>query len=130
MLIFDNKLDRSELYFSVLQVMRIFGESTRETLARLKTLTALIDSVAIAFESPQIAKAKSDWYEMLGNSTKVHDRLLERMAKKEKEVEGPGDGVRLCFLQFSSSILLTLHRFSMLPRFLRPRNHQSWVEMS
>jgi len=95
---FDDSFARSALYFSILQLLRIFMEWIHATRHDIEEFVAGLDTRAtIEFESeeePVTSKYLSDNGEIiLSHYGEVEKRLLQRINDKTEEVKSLRDGV-------------------------------------
>ncbi|KAK5998073.1 hypothetical protein PT974_00445 [Cladobotryum mycophilum] len=102
-LMFDtNELERSELYFTVLQILRIFSESIRAAPDYLTTLSTHVRSPVLNdcwFEkdsprTPDVHRVLNyNWQIVLSKQESAAKRLLERIERKTDEVKSLRDGL-------------------------------------
>jgi hypothetical protein len=97
-LMFDDSFERSALYFSVLQLLRIFADCIHDTRQDIEFLVsnAFQDTGSLQSVGKDGEKILSDNGKMiLSRYKEVEDRMLRRITEKRDEVISLRDGVRL-----------------------------------
>jgi hypothetical protein len=90
---FDDSFTRSEVYFTTLQLLRIFGKWIRDTGRDLRN-TADFDNDEAKWVGVEHLKVLNDnWKAILEHYDKEAESLLQRIADKTAEVESLRDGV-------------------------------------
>ena len=95
---FDDDFERSKLYFTILQILRIFGEYIRTMSADLHQLDDLFVAGARGFPLREITPdelhvMQSNWESVLKVQKAAEKRLLDRLLDKTEEVKSLRDGV-------------------------------------
>jgi hypothetical protein len=96
---FDLDFRRSRLYFTVLQILRIFGESIRTASADLKTLDSLFSTRELYRSGwppsdDELLAFSSNWESITEQQKKAEETLLRRILDKTEEVKSLRDGVQ------------------------------------
>jgi hypothetical protein len=101
----DASLRRSEYYFAVLQLLRIFSEWIRQSMDDMDKMISEIDAEMVPWLIGEpddsvlrmsTAVLKSNWTEVGQMQKRLGQALLERIQKKQDEVKSLRDGVRYC----------------------------------
>lgn len=96
---FDDDFERSKLYFTILQILRIFGEYIRTMRADLHQLDDLFvtetqDGFPLGLmSSDELRVMRSNWELVLKVQKDSEKRLLGRLLDKTEEVKSLRDGV-------------------------------------
>jgi hypothetical protein len=95
---FDVDFERSRLYFTVLQILRIFGECIRTVSADLKALdnlflTRMMFSFTWLPSDDERLDLSSNWKSITKHQKDAEERLLRRLLDKTEEVKSLRDGV-------------------------------------
>ena len=101
---FDRSLEKSELYFAVLQIIRIMGESISESVTDLESQKkSKIDFYWTAFGTAEHLTWRSrekdrvvinsNWDLLSSHHGKLVKVIQDRIDRKTKEVESLRDGV-------------------------------------
>jgi hypothetical protein len=95
---FDDDFERSKLYFTILQILRIFGEYIRTMSADLHQLDDLFVSPPQGFplqlmEPDELRVMRTNWEVVLKFQKAAEERLLSRVSDKTEEVKSLRDGV-------------------------------------
>jgi hypothetical protein len=95
---FDLDFKRSRLYFTILQILRIFGESIRGVSSDLRALDSLFlpSSMRPVFWDPspdEVHDFGSNWKYITQHQKDAEERLMKRLLEKTAEVESLRDGV-------------------------------------
>jgi hypothetical protein len=101
----DNKLHRSEFYFSLLQLLRIFSGLINQSMADLKSLAAKSNVIIGGLRSrrsghfPELAGAavalENNWDMLVARQAGFGGALLGRIERRLEEIESLRDGVSL-----------------------------------
>ena len=122
---FDDSFERSALYFSVLQLLRIFTEwihGTGRDLELCATETSESNLLNNAFEPEELEQISKNWKIITSHYSEVERRLLLRIGEKTEEVKSLRDGVSSNLLNLLFLRLTMYLSFLMLPRYSRHRN--------
>jgi hypothetical protein len=129
---FDDDFERSRLYFTILQFLRIFGECIRTVGADLRQLDDLFlkspEHFPIQRMRPdELQVIRSNWESVMEVQERATKRLLARLSDKTDEVKSLRDGVcdnhyELELYSFSTDQPppLSSRSFSMRPPYVRP----------
>jgi hypothetical protein len=95
---FDNNFERSKLYFTILQILRIFGEYIRTMAADLHHLDNLFMAGNRGFPLNKMGQdelhvMRSNWELVFKAQKAAEKRLLDRLSDKTEEVKSLRDGV-------------------------------------
>ena len=95
---FDLDFKRSSLYFTLLQVLRIFGEYVSTVSEDLKSLSSVFLDPAngLPFYDPrpdEVSNIESNWKLVIQLQKDAEERLLTRLLDKTEEVKSLRDGV-------------------------------------
>jgi hypothetical protein len=95
---FDDDFERSKLYFTILQILRIFGEYIRTMSADLHQLDNLFVTETQGFplslmRPDELRIIRSNWESVLKVQKSAEKRLLDRLLDKTEEVKSLRDGV-------------------------------------
>jgi hypothetical protein len=95
---FDDDFERSKLYFTILQILRIFGEYIRTMSADLHQLDDLFVTGPRFFPLSEMRQderhvMRSNWESVLKVQKAAEKRLLDRLLDKTEEVKSLRDGV-------------------------------------
>ncbi|KAE9372640.1 hypothetical protein N431DRAFT_244483 [Stipitochalara longipes BDJ] len=94
---FDLDFDRSRLYFTVLQVLRIFGECIRAVSADLSPFDRLFSpSTSSSYwdvSTDELLAYSSNWKSVTKHQKDTEERLLRRLLDKTEEVKSLRDGL-------------------------------------
>ena len=98
-LMFDDGFERSRLYFTILQILRIFGECIRTVSEDLRTLNGLFHTLPAGFPQNSLTPyeklvLKSNWELVTIHQKEVEGMLLQRVFLKTEELKSLRDGVR------------------------------------
>lgn len=120
---FDLDFNRSSLYFTLLQVLRIFGEYISTVSEDLKSLKSLfLDSAnGLPFNDPrpdEMSDIESNWKLVTQLQEDAEKRLLSRILAKTEEVKSLRDGV--CPLPQAVSSTYVYPRSLTRPRCEKP----------
>jgi hypothetical protein len=100
---FDFDFKQSRLYFTILQILRIFGECIRTLSADIKALDGLFNvRQGLMPSTPKERLAfSSNWKHITKHQKDAEERLLRRLSDKTEEIESLRDGVYCYELPFS-----------------------------
>ena len=99
----DASLRRSEYYFTVLQLLRIFSEWIRQTLDDMDDMIRQFDDEMVPWlvarpddhtTSMSVKVSISNWANVSALQKRIGQDLLERIEKKKEEIKSLRDGVR------------------------------------
>jgi hypothetical protein len=105
---FDRSLEKSELYFAVLQILRIISEWIYKSVTDLENQKAELAYYAgFGSRVPEYPNnletdrrvINSNWDMLISHHAKLIKVLLDRIERKTKEVESLRDGVTLQTVQ-------------------------------
>lgn len=122
---FDSTFERSRLYFTVLQALRIFSEWVQESGRELQQLKQDFDAniqssgtrrgsigSSSGSESPNFFMKEIDeaWEKVISIHGASSKSLIDRIEKKEEEIKSFRDGVSTCLrsiyiLEFANKIM-------------------------
>jgi hypothetical protein len=96
---FDLDFERSRLYFTVLQILRIFGECIRTVSMDLRAFDSLFSTRSMgfnhwAFNPDELREYASNWAHITKHQNDAEERLTKRLSDKTEEVKSLRDGVR------------------------------------
>jgi hypothetical protein len=101
-LMFDESFGRSKLYFTTLQMLRVFSDVISETRRELQYLSVHHYNKEIYYQLSEYWDAKTDvegliasWERILSLQEAAEKKLLDRIASKTVEIESLRDGVCL-----------------------------------
>ncbi|KAK4214218.1 hypothetical protein QBC37DRAFT_284332 [Rhypophila decipiens] len=109
-LMFDKSFQKSRVYFQVLQVLRIFSESIRETGTELKSLSNMLGKRAR--EDYNNVDIHNNWNLVLGFQVQEELKLLQRIAEKTEEIKSLRDGL------FNATSLLETSKATSMNRYI------------
>lgn len=118
---FDTDFKRSKLYFTLLQVLRIFGEYISPVSEDIKSLSSFFLDPAngLPFYDPRPDEEsiiESNWKLVIQLQKDAEERLLRRILDKTEEVKSLRDGVCPLPQVFMLSVPLTYNHPSFLMR--------------
>jgi hypothetical protein len=87
---FDNSFRKSELYFGILQLLRIASEWIHEAMEDLKSLEEDFN-ISTAQNAPEAAR--SNWKTLVSYLGKIGKQLVERVQEITNGVKSLKDGV-------------------------------------
>ena len=90
---FDDSFKRSEVYFTALQLLRIFGRWIRNTGRDLRIICKFRDTEAEWVGVEHLKVLNDNWKAILKTYDTEAELLLQRIAEKTAEVESLRDGV-------------------------------------
>lgn len=99
---FDFDFKQSRLYFTILQILRIFGECIRTVSADIKALDGMFEvrqGLMPATPKERLAFS-SNWKYITKHQKDAEKRLLRRLLDKTEEIESLRDGVYYYELPF------------------------------
>lgn len=86
---FDYSFQRSRVYFRLLQILRIFFDSVRETGVRLHNMRPE-NTLKSGYDDKAIQK---NWNTIVTYQAEIEKRLLQRIMEKTEEIKSLRDGV-------------------------------------
>jgi len=86
---FDDSFRRSRVYFRLLQILRIFFDSVRETGVQLNNMRPE-NTLISGFDDEAI---QDNWNIVVTYQAEVEKRLLQRIMEKTEEIKSLRDGV-------------------------------------
>jgi hypothetical protein len=97
---FDLDFERSRLYFTILQILRIFGECIRTVPMDLRALDSIFPhnwfDDSFHPNADELRDLGSNWSYITSNQKEAEERLLQRLSDKTDEVASLRDGVLYC----------------------------------
>jgi hypothetical protein len=96
---FDDHFERSELYFTILQILRVFGEYIRTLSLDLHYLDEVFcpegpsDFPLKDMRPDELRIMRENWEKVIKVHEKAEKRLLSRLSDKTEEVKSLRDGV-------------------------------------
>jgi hypothetical protein len=90
---FDDSFERSEVYFTTLQLLRIFGKWIRDTGRHLRKIAYFDDREGPWVGVDNLKILNDNWKAILEHYDKNAESLLQRTADKTAEVQSLRDGV-------------------------------------
>lgn len=94
---FDGNFERSRIYFTILQILRVFGECIRTVSEDLRTLDDLFykphKGFPQNFVDDELLVLRSNWESIIKHQKVVEERLFGRVLNKTEEVKSLRDGV-------------------------------------
>lgn len=95
---FDDGFERSRVYFTILQILRIFGDCIRTLSADLHVLDDFFLMGRPVFplndmRPNELRILRSNWDLVMAVQQSTAERLLDRLSKKEDELKSLRDGV-------------------------------------
>ena len=95
---FDPDFQRTRLYITILQILRIFGECIRTVSADIRALDSLflkkLTPGMPQWRSDKILALNSNWNFIIKQQKNAEERLLRRLLDKTEEVKSLQDGVQ------------------------------------
>lgn len=88
---FDNSFRRSRVYFRLLQILRIFSDSVRETGVRLNDMRPEM-TLASGYDDKAI---QNNWKIIVTYQANMEKRILQRIMEKTEEIKSLRDGVTI-----------------------------------
>lgn len=94
----DHRLNRSEIYFTVVQLLRIFEEWTSEPEEAIRTLryqTTYELKSRVKSRQPEAQRIiERNWTALLSQAQTSRNRILGLIKRKRDEIQSLRDGVR------------------------------------
>jgi hypothetical protein len=95
---FDLDFERSRLYFTILQILRIFGECIRTVSMDIRALDIMFSASAISANwgdptPDELHDFEWNWKYITKHQNDAEERLLRRLTDKTAEVTSLRDGV-------------------------------------
>jgi hypothetical protein len=90
---FDDSFERSEVYFTTLQLLRIFGKWIRDTGHHLRKIAHFDDEKVEEVLVDNLKILNDNWKAILEHYNTNEESLLQRIADKAAEVQSLRDGV-------------------------------------
>ncbi|GAW23843.1 hypothetical protein ANO14919_134200 [Xylariales sp. No.14919] len=113
---FDDNFERSRLYFTVLQILRIFGDCIRTVSDDLRDLDGLFlrdpDFPMRHMRRGELHALRSNWESVRDAHRKAEQGLLDRILYKTEEVKSLRDGL------FNTTSLREANRSTVMGRYV------------
>ncbi|KAJ8126151.1 hypothetical protein O1611_g7486 [Lasiodiplodia mahajangana] len=113
---FDDNFERSKLYFTVLQILRIFGDRIRTVSSDLHMLDDLFlkrtDFPMRRMRQHELQAMRSNWELVRATQKKAERCLLDRILSKTEEMKSLRDGL------FNATSLREANRSSVMGRYV------------